>query len=122
MNYTIEIVSPIMGKGLGRVYRANNNGIETEENYVELGAIVRDDNNNVVNNVVVSVDATDPNQNKTMTGTGNIYPVRTAKGKIKTYYYPFHYQFRKKGKHKITFSVGNVQEEVQITVGENKPK
>jgi len=121
MDYTIEIVSPINGKGLGRKYRAIDKEIVDESNYIELGAVVRDENNNPVNDVVMSVETGDPTQNRAMTGTGNVYPVR-GKKKIITPYYPFHYCFKKKGEHTITFSVGDVSESVEVMVGENKPK
>ena len=117
----IEIINPIKTKGLGRKYTAND-VIEDDSNYIELGAIVRDDNNNIVKDAVVSVEAGD--QNKTMTGTGNVYPVMEQGKKVKTHYYPFHYQFKEKGKHTITFKIvgTDIEESVNITVGEKKPK
>ena len=118
----LEIINPINNKGLGRVYRANDH-IESEENYIELGAVVKDDDDNVLKDVVVFVHATDDSQSKILTGTGNVYPIR-GKKRIQTPYYPFHYQFKSKGKHTITFQIvdTDIEKRVEIMVGEKKPK
>ena len=113
--YTIEIINPITGKGLGREYKANSE-VENEANYIEIGAIIRDENNIVMDNVVVSVETSDPTQNKAMTGTGNIVTIKTKTKKIRIPYYHLHYEFRQSGNHKITFEVGNSKEHVNIKV------
>lgn len=119
----IEIINPINGKGLNKKHIASDI-IEDDSNYIEIGAVVRDDNNETVKDVVVSVETSDETQNKTMTGTGNVYPIRTDNKRIITPYYPFHYEFREKGKHTITFKIvnTNIKESVKITVEEKKQK
>ena len=126
---TLQIISPIAGKGLGRIYVANNyelnpdGTIKTghapkEENMIDLGLIIRDENGTYLDGVVVEVEATDESQNKRIAGTGNqtkIYPEGTP---VTVPYYPFHYEFKSAGKHTITFKVGDKTESVDLDVTE----
>lgn len=107
--YTMEIMSPMPPKGLGRLYKAAPEMVD-ESNYVELGGVLRDGNGNIVDTEEVSVTATDSSQNKTMAGTGNYSPV------INGSYYPFHYEFHTSGEHIITFTGHGVSASVTVNV------
>lgn len=106
---SIEIFSPINGKGLGREYHAAPEPID-ESNYIYIGAILRDQNGNLIENVVMEITATDSSQNKTLNGTGTFSP------KINGKYYPFNYEFHTSGTHVITFSVGQVSKSITLEV------
>lgn len=112
---SIEIISPIPGKGTGRTYTAQPQVVD-ETNYVELGLIVRNDAGEPIKNAVVTITATDETQNKTLNGTGNIYPRYENEVRILTPFYPFHYEFHTVGDHTITFSVNGMTQSVTFTV------
>lgn len=115
---TLEIISPIGTKGLGREYLARQE-IFDEANYIELGVIVRDQNGNALDNVKVIITATDDEQNKTLESTGNVKKIYVDGTQQVVPYYPFHYAFKFQGQHKITFSSGGVSESVTLEVGDD---
>ena len=115
---TIEIISPIPGKGLGRTYTAQAEIVD-ESNYIELGLICRDGQGNALKTPEVTIVATDTAQNKTLNGTGNVLPI--GEKKVKTPFYPFHYEFKTVGDHTITFTCNGVSDSVTLTVGEPDP-
>lgn len=102
--YTIEVISPINGKGLGREYLARDPMLD-EFNYVELGLVVRDSAGKDVRDVKVEVTATDTEQNKTLESTGNQTTIYVNGAKKVVYYYPFHYEFKTPGDHSVEFKV-----------------
>ncbi len=112
---SLEIVSPIPTKGLGRTYKASSQVID-ELNYIYIGLIVRNDAGEPVKDVVVNVTATDGTQNKTLNGTGNVYPRYEGDSKIITPYYPFNYEFKTGGDHTITFTALGMVKSVTLTV------
>jgi len=112
---TIKIISPIAGKGLGRIYTAQPQIVD-ETNYIELGLIVRDDAGEPIKNAVVIITATDDTQNKTLNGTGDVLPQYENEVRIITPFYPFHYEFKTVGDHTITFSVNDITDSVTLTV------
>lgn len=124
--YTLEIISPIAGKGLGRTYAhydwATYNGINipdserpagfvfpTESNEMTIGVILRDSNGKVVDNATVIVTATDSTQNKVLNGTGTVTNTSVA-------YYPFNYEFKTAGTHTITFTANGVSQSATVNV------
>ncbi len=111
---TLEIINPMAGKGLGRTYEASPEIVD-EKNYIEIGILCRD-NGVVVNDQVVTVEATDETQNKTLNGTGDIYTTYVNNQKTKYYYYPYHYEFKTSGDHTITFTCQGVSEQVTLSV------
>ena len=126
---TLKIFNPIESKGLNKkciVKRDKGPHLCGEENYIDLGLIVYNDQGQAVNDVEVIITATEPEQNKTLTSTGNVIGliddkkgvrvVPARKGGRITPYYPFHYEFNTVGNHEITFSVGAIQEKVKIKV------
>lgn len=113
--WSVQIVSPMPPKGLGRRYEAAPE-VKDETNYVFIGAVVKDGDGNVRDDVVVKVTATDGSQNKIMGGTGNYAP-----GVVNAKYYPFEYAFHEPGTHEIAFTAempegGTVSESVSIEV------
>lgn len=114
---SIEIISPVGSKGIvaGRTYTAQPEVID-ETNYVYLGLIVLDDAGNPDKNVEVTITATDETQNKTLNGTGNVYPRYENEVRIITPFYPFHYEFHTVGDHTITFSANDMTKSVTFTV------
>lgn len=129
--YTIEIVSPISLKGLGREYFAISEEAAThlanndpgswidESNYIYLGAVIRDANNEeILKTPTVTVTATDAAQNKTLVGTGNYSPMLWKENKtyFAGYYYPFNYEFYTPGTHTITFSSNGATASVSLQV------
>jgi len=112
---TIEIISPIGGKGLGRTYQASPEIVD-ELNYIEIGAIIRNEDGVVVKDATVVVEATDASQNKELVGTGDLTPIYPNGKKTFVSYYPFHYEFKTSGDHTITFTTNGVSEEVTVTV------
>ena len=118
MAYTLEIISPIPGKGLesAREYFSRPE-IKDEANYIELGLVVRNEQGTAVNNVVVTAGSNqDETQNREMEGTGNVYNVFISNKKYKIPYYPLHYEFKSTGTHHITFTVGDQTVAVDIDV------
>jgi hypothetical protein len=119
---SIEIISPIPGKGLGdrrfskdAPYTAQLVVVD-ESNYIDIGLIVRNDAGEPIKDAVVTITATDETQNKTLNGTGNIYPRYEGEIRIMTPFYPFYYEFRTVGDHTITFSVNGMTDSVTLTV------
>lgn len=115
---TIEIISPINGKGLGREYLSRPVLID-EFNYLEIAAIVRDDNGDPVKDVTVEVVATDTEQNKTLVGTGDVKKIYVDGSPVIVPIYSFHYEFHQTGDHTITFSTGGQSEAVTVTASED---
>lgn len=113
MEYTIDIISPVSIKGLGREYYANKN-VKDEMNYIYIGAVLKDSDGNVINNVEMKVTATDGSQNKNINGTGTIANTYVNGQKIPVYCYPYTYEFRTAGDHQITFSANGVSKTVEI--------
>ena len=118
---SIEIISPINGKGLGRTYTAQPEIVD-ESNYIELGLIVRGNDGKVLNNVEVQITAVpDESQNLLLGATGNVKKIYDSNGVgIVTHYYSYHYEFKTAEDHTITFTVPSLDltEEVTLTVTE----
>lgn len=117
---SIEIFSPISGKGLEKEHYECDK-VESEENYIYLGAIIRD-NGDALQDRKVIVTATDVGQNKTMDSTGNWTKIVRKGDKKHVPFYPFNYEFRTAGKHVITFECEGVKESVELLVKPKKPK
>ena len=111
----IEIKNPIGLKGLGRdlKYRAEP---KDELNEIFIGAVLYNPDGSVNQTERMTVTATDSSQDKILEGTGNM----STFGDINNpkFYYPFTYQFKTPGVHKITFSALGVTEEVSVNVTE----
>lgn len=119
---SLEIISPINGKGLNREYTAQD-PIVDESNYIELGLVVRGDDGKDVNTLEVVITATDASQNKTLTSTGNVKKIYDSNGVgTITHYYPYHYEFKTAEDHTITFSVPSLQLEETVTVTVTEPE
>lgn len=113
---TIEIISPIAGKGLGRTYTAQPEIID-ESNYIEIGIVARTNDGLVHSDLVVTITATDESQNKILNGTGITTKIYKNGIPETVLYYPFHYEFKTVGDHTITFSVPGVDpQSVTLTV------
>ena len=119
---TIEIFNPIPGKGKNKAHAHNPKGLEDEEDYVELGLIVRDEQGEAVRDRLVTVAATDSAQNKTMDGTGAYRRVFRNGKRPHTPFYPFHYEFKSEGKHTVTFTCEGVSASVELQADKKKPK
>lgn len=133
---TIEIINPADGKGLGRNYVAydwdefNKPGVAdserpvgfkfpTEENYIYIGAVCKDESGSPVRDAQVQIVATDTTQNKTLNGSGSTTDVLDNLGqKSKVIFYPFTYQFKTSGDHTITFTCNGVSQAVTVTVSD----
>lgn len=120
MTYSLEIINPIPGKGYARLEYLSRPEIRDEENYVELGLIVRDENGQALRDLAVSVDATDQTQNSEMDGTGNVTKVFTSGNPQIVPYYPFHYEFHTPGDHTITFTVAGQSDAITLSAIEDK--
>jgi hypothetical protein len=114
---TLKIINPYGGKGLGRTYKASPE-VQDESNYIDIGLTVVDENNDYLHDVLVTVEATDESQNKTLNGTGNVTNIYPNGEKKTVHYYPFHYEFKTAGEHIITFKQGNLTESVTLQVSE----
>ena len=101
---TLEIVSPMPTKGLGRTYEANAYPL-TESNYLEIGVTVLNEKGEYEKSPVVSVTTTDAKQNKVINGTGTVMKIYKNEVKSFIHYYPFHYEFLTSGEHTITFTL-----------------
>jgi len=120
MEYTLEVISPIRGKGLDREYLARDE-VKDEANYIELGLVLRA-NGEIVKDAVVEVVATDTDQNKTLNGTGNMTTIYVNGAKRVVHFYPFHYEFKTAGNHTITFTHEGQNEVVNLEVAEDNRK
>lgn len=110
----LEIISRTPN-GFNRTYKANNYKLnpdgtlaegsiaQDENNYIDFGVIVRDDNGNPVKDAVVQVRVTDASQNKTLNGTGDIVNIYPNGVKTQVPYYHFRYEFRTAGRHEVAF-------------------
>lgn len=112
-NASIEIVSPIPGKGLGRQYTASPI-VTGESNYIELGAIVLNDNGEPMSNadVTITVNSETP---VVIHGTGDVYPRYVDGQKRVTPVYSFHYEFKTAGSYTFTFAANGMQQSVTVT-------
>jgi len=112
----LEIISPINGKGLGRTYNAVEEGKELNEtNYIELGLVVYK-KDKAQRDLIVTVEATDSEQNKILAGAGNVTTLYKDNGQPKgVRYYPFYYEFKTPGVHNIKFTCKNKSVDVNIT-------
>ncbi len=110
--YTLEVVSPVPIKGLGREYLWRSQ-VKDEYNYIHIGLIVRLDGE-PVKDQEVEIEATDPSQSQTLNGTGDVYPVYVNGVKVVTPFYPFNYEFRSGGDHQITFSTHGIRTTVNF--------
>lgn len=110
----VEIVSPIPGKGLGRQYTASPI-VTDESNYIELGAIVLNDNGEPMSNadVTITVNSETP---VVIHGTGDVYPRYVDGQKRVTPVYSFHYEFKTAGPYTFTFAANGMQQSVTVTV------
>lgn len=112
--YTLEVISPINNKGLGREYVAAPEIVD-ESNYIEIGLLVKDESGAYLKTPTVEVIATDSFQNRTMAGTGNVTPIYPDGNKQVVSYYPFHYEFKTAGEHTITFKCEGIETAVTLT-------
>ena len=91
-----------------------------EENYANLKLLVSDDTGKYVRNAVVTITATDEQQDFTINGTGgvtNIYDENGKKSVVPSY--EFDYYFMSAGEHTITFAVNDVKESITLTAIED---
>ena len=116
--YSIEVINPLPGKGLGRNYKSAPQVID-ESNYIDIGAIIRNGDGSPVDNVLVKIEATDASQNRELNGTGNVTTIYVDGNKVPGVpYYPFHYEFKTAGQHKITITAEGVSQEITVEVAE----
>jgi TolA-binding protein len=143
---SLEIFSPIPGKGLGRTYAAydwdtfNNNNVSNNErptgfifpnesNEIDLGLIVRNETGSAVLKYDVTIDTPDlPNQDcfvckrfikgtgTDQTGIGSVAKIYNNGTPEIVSYYPFHYEFKSSGEQIITFSVNGMTKSVTLNV------
>ena len=121
----LEIFDPVASKGRDKHHQSRPELIckscgqelpYLDSHYVELGLIVCDDEGNAVRDAVVEVTTTDKDQKATLNGTGLVHTFKRPDDiKERLPYYAFHYDFKKKGNHKITLTVGDVSEVVELT-------
>lgn len=112
---TLEIVSPIDGKGLGREYIANPTA-EKPENFIDIGVVFRDENGYVIRDENVKVTTTDSSQDKDMNGASSLMKIYENGSKKFIYYYDFRYEFRFPGDHTITFTSDGISQSVTVSV------
>jgi len=115
---TLEIISPFPGKGLGRKYLARDE-IKDEANYIELGLLCRDNGGVSVKDATVIVETTDKDQDKKLVKTGNMTKVYVEEVCQCIFYYPFHYEFKKPGKHTILFTCNELSISVDLEAEED---
>ena len=115
---SIEIISPIAGKGLDREYLARPNVMD-EKNYLEIGLVVYDEKGKSMNEIKVKVETTDKDQNVKLKGTGNMTNIVVNGIPVKVYYYPFHYDFRTIGNNTIKFTAGALSKEIILEAPED---
>lgn len=114
----LKLINPIADKGLGRQYLARPQ-IKDEFNYIDIGLVVYNDEGTPIKNAVVEIVATDASQSKTMNATGNVKKIYVDGSSIMTPYYPFHYEFKTPGDHKITFTAEGLISEVILSAPED---
>ena len=121
MTITIEIISPIISKRADKEHFANDM-VKSEENYVELGCIVKSDGEVVRDRVVKASSNRDSSQSKVINGTGTLRKkFYRGERRESVYFYPFHYEFRTPGKHVLTFECEGVSASVDLVVKPKKP-
>jgi len=101
MEYTLEIISPLAGKGLGREYLSRDK-VKDEYNYLVIALIVWE-NGEAKRDSNVKVVATDSSQNKEINGTGDMAIIYKDGNKKVMPAYFFDYEFKESGNHTITF-------------------
>lgn len=124
---SLQIIDPIPGKGRDKTH------IERPDEYcdhcgqsmpyndthsIDLGLVVRNEAGESVKDQEVEITTTDKDQNVVLKGTGNTtrIPLADSDKKETVYVYMYHYEFKKSGKHKITFKVGDEIEVVTLDV------
>lgn len=120
---SLKIFSPMLNKGLGRQYIASSE-IINESNYIELGLLIKKDDETFnkhgalgVDDAIVTIEATDSSQNKTLNGTGNVIKTIDDDGINKLFsYYHYHYEFKSSGEHTVTFSANGMTKSVTLNV------
>lgn len=100
----LKTINPMRGKGFeeSKQYLAREQ-VKDELNYIDIGLLVLDENGDAVRDVEVKITTPDKDQDKTLTSTGNVYTEYVNGRKKRSYYYPFHYEFKTPGDHVITF-------------------
>jgi len=89
----------------------------TDNNFVDLMIIVRDDDGKSLRDTEVVITATDPRQNIVLKNTGNVRRIYDEKGNRELIsYYPFLYEFRTAGQHIIMFSTNGMSESITFDV------
>lgn len=118
-DHTLEIISPVAGKGLGRPFKKMDGDEYVDESeHVYLGLIVRNAKGVALRDSVVEVVATDESQNASLEGTGNVTKWLVNGEYKKTPFYPFDYKFKTAGEHTITFKAHGLETSVTIEVSE----
>ena len=118
---SIEIFDPIPHKGRGKDHHTNDR-VESEDDYIYLGAIIRDEKGNTLQDRKVTITATDIGQNKIVNSTGTWRKIIRNGIKKSVPYYPFNYEFKTAGKHVITFECEGVTGSVELLVKNKKEK
>lgn len=112
----IEIVNPIGRKGIRRDFLARQD-VKDEQNYISIGAILYNEDGSVNQNEQMFISTPDETQDKTLDGTGTLWNNHYVDGqKVPVFYYPFTYQFKTVGDHKIVFTAAGLSTSVTINV------
>lgn len=110
---TIEIKSPISGKGLGRELKWRVDSMD-ELNKVYIGAILRNPDGSFNITDKVQVTTSDDTQHELIDGTGTIS--NFGNPNTPTPYYPFTYYIRTPGKHTVTFTAKGLAVSATVTI------
>jgi hypothetical protein len=110
---TIEIKSPISGKGLGRELKWRVDSMD-ELNKVYIGAILRNPDGSFNITDKVQVTTSDDTQHELIDGTGTIS--NFGNPNTPTPYYPFTYYIKTPGKHTVTFTAEGLAVSATVTI------
>lgn len=116
----IEIVNPIGGKG-SNVHHSTSEAFDERgnpKNEMDIGAVLYGADGALVGDATMTITATDASQDKTIVGTGDVYPKFENGNRTLAPVYMFHYVFKTVGDHVITFSANGVSQSITVTISE----
>lgn len=120
MTITLEIIDYAPRKGRNKKHEVAKpnpvNKDDLENYYIELACIVREDGKEVKDKTLTITSNRDATQNKTISVTGVVRKIYDGDTRRIVPVYPYHYDFKQPGNHKITFTCEGISQEVDIVV------
>ena len=102
----IELFDIYQGSGMNKTHKVSPiyPEMQNESNYVQIAAVVFDENGNDLRDKAMTITATDLENPITRNGTGSVSKIYKNGGEKSVYNYQLYYEFKTSGQNTITFS------------------